>query len=450
MTTFIIICAAMTLVAVCCVCLPLWFGGRANPDADRRSQVLGILRQQAQELEADKAAGRIDADEYAESKMELERRVLEETKQDEAEKSGKTSMAPKILAVVCLVAIPAATVAGYLALGRYTAMNPDFIAMMEQQSPNSRGHSQAEMQKMLDDLRARLKEDPRNANGWFMLARATAQMNRFDESVEAFKKLNELIPGNADLIADMADMMAAANGKVITPDIEKLLKKALNIDPRQWKALALLAIQAWDRQQYAQAAAYWERLLKVVPSDFPDRDQIQSNIVEAKRLGGVNDSISAVSPTASEQNAVDGGAEGAAAGTSNTQSFMRQSPVPTASPATVRQVSGTVTISDELKSKAKPDDVVFIYARPAQGSRMPVAFTRTTAKELPYNFTLTDSMTMAMGADTLRNVDVVIVGARISKTGNFMPQPGDLQGEMPNAVEVGDRGVVVQINSEIK
>ncbi len=448
MTTFIILCAAMTLVAVCCVCLPLWFGGRANPDADRRSQVLGILRQQAAELEADKAAGRMDADEYAEAKMELERRVLEETKQDAEQQSGKSSMATRILAVICLVAIPAATVSGYLALGRYTAMNPDFIAMMEEQSPNSRGHSQAEMQKMLDDLRARLKEDPNNANGWFMLARATAQMNRFDESVEAFKKLNQLIPNNADLIADMADMMAAANGKVITPDIEKLLKKALNIDPRQWKALALLAIQSWDRQQYAQAAAYWERLLKVVPTDFPDRDQIQSNIAEAKRLGGVNDSISAVSPAAQDQNAADGVETSEPAG--GTQSFMREQMPKTASPANARAVSGTVTISDALKSKVKPDDVVFIYARPAQGSRMPVAFTRTTAKELPYNFTLTDSMTMAMGADTLRNVDVVIVGARISKTGNFMPQPGDLQGEMTNAVEVGDRGVVVQINTEIK
>ncbi len=94
-------------------------------------------------------------------------------------------------------------------------------------------------------------------------------------------------------MADMADMMAAANGKVITPEVEKLLQDALKVDPNQWKALALLAMQSWDRERYAQAAQYWERLLKVVPPDFPDRDQIASNINEAKRLGGVNDSISA-------------------------------------------------------------------------------------------------------------------------------------------------------------
>ncbi len=443
-TTFIIICVVMTLIAILAVVLPLWFGARVNPDADRRSQVLAILRQQAADLEAERAAGHIDADEYEESRMELERRVLEETRQDENERSGKGTLVARILAVIFLVAIPTASTLAYLALGRYTAMDPQFISMMEEQSARQRGHSAREMQKMLDDLRARLEKDPQNANGWFMLARTAAQMNRFDESVEAFKKLNALVPNNADIIADMADMMAAANGKVITPDIEALLQKALRIDPNQWKALALLAIHAWDRQQYVNAALYWQRLLEVVPPDFPDREQIEANISEAKRLGGVNDSISAVSPNAADQNAADAqAAEGA-------EAVSKTAPVPTASPADMKYVAGTVTISDELRAKVKPDDVVFIYARPAEGSRMPVAFMKVTVKDLPYNFTLDSSKTMGMGTQTLENVDVVVVGARISKTGNFMPQAGDLEGEMPNPVEVGDRGLVVQIMTERK
>lgn len=114
----------------------------------------------------------------------------------------------------------------------------------------------------------------------------------------------------------------------------------------------------------------------------------------------------------------------------------------------MKSVAGTVIISDELRAKTKPDDVVFIYARPAEGSRMPVAFMKVTVKDLPYNFTLDSTTTMGMGmTQTLENVKAVIVGARISKTGNFMPQAGDLEGEMPNPVEVGDRGLVVQIST---
>ena len=404
MTIFIILCVLMCVAAVAAVCLPLWFGSRAKAESDRRSQVLAILQQQANDLEAERAAGRIDQDEYEETRSELERRVLEEAKHEEEIKSGRSMMMPRVLAVVLLVVIPASAAVAYYALGRYTAMDPAFIEMMERQSANSRGHSQRDMQKMLDDLKARLAEDPRNAQGWFLLARTAASMNRFDDAVEAFKKLNALVPNNADIMADMADMMAAANGKVITPEVEKLLQDALKVDPNQWKALALLAMQSWDRERYAQAAQYWERLLKVVPPDFPDRDQIASNINEAKRLGGVNDSISAVSPNA-------GGAGG--------------------------------------KSAAAPSSTavepVFIYTRPASGSRMPVAFTKVKVKDLPYNFELNETMRMAMGAETLANTKIVVVGARISKTGNFMPQPGDLEGEMDQPVEVGDRGLIVTI-----
>ena len=142
-----------------------------------------------------------------------ERRVLEEAKHEEEIKSGRSMMMPRVLAVVLLVVIPASAAVAYYALGRYTAMDPAFIEMMERQSANSRGHSQRDMQKMLDDLKARLAEDPRNAQGWFLLARTAASMNRFDDAVEAFKKLNALVPNNADIMADMADMMAAANGK---------------------------------------------------------------------------------------------------------------------------------------------------------------------------------------------------------------------------------------------
>ncbi len=410
----------MALIAVAAVCLPLWFGGRSRSESDRRAQVLAILQQQSQDLEAEKAAGHIDQDEYEESRLELERRVLEETKHEEEVRSGKSSRMPRILAVILLVVIPCATVLGYYALGRYTAMDPQFIAMMEAQQQGSRGHSQRDMQKMLDDLKANLEKDPRNANGWFMLARTAASMNRFDESVEAFKRLNALVPNNGE--------------------------KALSIDPTQWKALALLAIHAWDREHYAQAADYWERLLKSVPSDFPDREQIQANINEAKRLGGVNDSISAVSPTASQRNAADG----AKAEEASPANELSKTAPATASPSQLHAVAGTVILDDKMKALASPEDTVFIYARPATGSKMPVAFTKVKVKDLPYNFELNETMRMAMGAETLASTKTVIVGARISKTGNFMPQAGDLEGEMPQPVEVGDRGLVVTITTERK
>ena len=434
LTTFIIVAVLMVIVAIVAVGYPLWMGAKDEGRANRKETTLAILRQQAEDLERDRQQGTIDADRYEEARMEIERRVLEETKHEEKIEQESHSPLSRILAVSLAIAIPACAAVGYLALGRYTAMDERFLQMIEQTTRSKMGHSNAEMSARINDLKKRLEAAPMNPEGWFMLARLTASVNRFDESVAAYKKLNELVPNNADLLADMADMMAAASGKVITPEAQRYLEKALAIDPNQWKALALLAIQAWDKEQYAKAAEYWERLLRVVPPDFPDIRQIKANILEAKRLGGVNDSMGKHNRLTGTQGDL----------TKDTHEGFERVPTVQAAPAV--SVRGTVQLAPALQGKANPESTVFIYARPASGSRMPVAFVKVKVKDLPYNFTLDQTMTMAMGAETLADHKEVIVGARVSASGNFMPQAGDLEGEMQNPVQVGDSGIVFMID----
>ena len=58
---------------------------------------------------------------------------------------------------------------------------------------------------------------------------------------------------------------------------------------------------------------------------------------------------------------------------------------------------------------------------------MPLAIARTTVAALPYRFTLDDSMAMAPGA-TISSHAEVVVAARVSKSGNAIPQKGDIEG----------------------
>ena len=400
LTTFIIICVVFCLIAMAAVALPLWFGGRKAADAeDRHETILGILRQQAADLEKEREAGRIDLDEYEESRLELERRVLEETARDTDAEVKDQSKVARIIAVVLAVVIPASAVFGYLALGRYNAMDPAFLEAVQNQQRQTQGHSQSDMMAAIERLQNRLKETPDDAQTWYMLARTLSNVGRFAEALDAFREVDRLVPNNADIIADMADMTAAANNKVITDE-------------------ALLAIDAWDHEKYAEAAAYWEKLLVVLPEDFGDAQQIRNNIDEARRLAGMD-------PAARQAEA---------------EAFKGES-VPTVQAAEPSFVSGRVTLDKAHADKVKPEDTVFIYARPTTGSKMPVAFMRITAKELPFEFKLTSDMTMAMGATTLADVKDVIVGARISRTGNFMPQAGDLEGETSAPVQTGTEGI---------
>lgn len=425
-TTFIIIAVVFCLIAMAAVAVPLWFGGRvkAEDEDHRRETILAILRQQAADLEKEREAGRVDIDEYEESRAELERRVIEETTRQSEQAEGGQSRVAKILAGVCAVTIPCLAVFFYVMLGRFDVMDPQFLRAVEQEQKMVGGHSQADMMKSIEKLQARVKEMPDDPNGWYMLANSYASLGNWDDAYKALKEVNRLVPSNADIVADMADMLAASSGKQITGEVVELLEHALELDPNQWKALALLAINAWDGQQFLKAADYWERLVAVVPPDYPDLDSIKRNIGEARRLAGV------ANPNAAP------GVEG----------FQGGEAVPTVKAAPAAHVSGSVKLSDEIKAKVKPDDAVFIYARPVTGSKMPVAFVRVTVKELPYNFNLTSDMTVAMGSATLADAGEVVVGARISPSGNFMPQKGDFEGELADPVKVGAEGLAVTID----
>ena len=107
-------------------------------------------------------------------------------------------------------------------------------------------------------------------------------------------------------------------------------------------------------------------------------------------------------------------------------------------------MSGTVTLDAALANKAAPADTVFVFARAAGGGRMPLAVQRAKVADLPFAFKLDDSMAMAAGA-TLSSAKQVVVGARISKSGNALPQAGDLSGEAAPVVP-GTSGVLLRID----
>jgi cytochrome c-type biogenesis protein CcmH len=110
-------------------------------------------------------------------------------------------------------------------------------------------------------------------------------------------------------------------------------------------------------------------------------------------------------------------------------------------------VSGTVKLAPELTAKADPSDTVFIFARAANGPRMPLAILRKQVNELPFSFTLDDSMAMNP-ALKLSNFGQVVIGARVSKSGNAMPQAGDLEGKS-QVVAIGSTDIPVVINSVV-
>jgi cytochrome c-type biogenesis protein CcmH len=325
--------------------------------------------------------------------------------------------------VVALVA------GGYLLVGAPLALDPSVRTAANHGGADI---TYEQIEAMTQKLADRLKASPDDPVGWAMLGRSYAVLGRHADAVPAFKQALTLQPDDANLLTDYADALAVVNGRNLEGEPSKLIARALEIDPNNLKALSLAGTAAYLRQDFAGALRHWDKLALVAPdSDFVR--QIQRGIDEARRQAGTA-AAQAPGTRAPQAQAPRIPAQG-------------QAPRTTASGAASASVSGTVTLAKSLAGKAAPDDTVFVFARAAEGSRVPLAILRKQVKDLPLTFTLDDSMAMSPAA-RLSGAPKVIVGARISKSGGALAQPGDLQG-LSAPVDLGASGLAIEISQVV-
>jgi cytochrome c-type biogenesis protein CcmH len=422
-TTFIIIAALMVAAALAWVLWPLLRpANRAS--VERRMVNLSVYKDQFADLDADLARGSISQDNYNEAKAELERRMLEESRSDK-EATAAAPVGAVRTALVIGAAIPVIAGLLYAKLGAPDAFSPLATAPQDQHQLSG-----AQIDEMTTKLAARLEKEPDNVDGWVMLARTYYQQRKFPQAARAYEKLTVLLPNEADLYADYADALAMAQGRQLSGKPMELVKKALELDPNQWKALAMAGTEAFDRKDYKAAITYWERL-KANAGNEPIGKQIQASIDEARQLAGLPPSA----PTAPV-------APAAAATSKAAPAQAAKAEAPAA--AGGKGVSGTVTLEKALAGKANPTDSVFVFARPADGSKMPIALTRAQVKDLPLKFTLDDTTAMNPQVKMSSFQEIILV-ARISRSGSAMPASGDLEG-LSKPIKVGSTGVAVTID----
>jgi len=295
------------------------------------------------------------------------------------------------------------------------------------------GAGQIEM--MAEQLAGRLKEHPDDARGWSMLGRTYSVLGRFPQAKEAYQHVIDLRPQDAQAYADYADASAMANGGKLEGEPEKMIERALQLDPDNAKALSLAGTLALRRGDAALAASRWERALRGVEPASDMANQIQAALNEARQRSGPASLAASSAPSQA----------GAADPRTSTSGIATA-----AGDAAARapSVKVHVSVSTALRARAAPDDTVFVYARAVQGPKAPLAIQRLRVRDLPLIVTLDDATSMSP-ALRLSTATEVVIGARISKTGAALAQPGDLQGLSP-AVAVGAHDVRVEISDVVK
>jgi cytochrome c-type biogenesis protein CcmH len=417
---------ASALVAAAALALalrPLLKRRLGGEGVSRDSLNLAVHRDQLRELDADRVAGKLAQADYEQARFEIEKRLLEDVA---GAVPGRKIPPPEVPggrggyrpAAIGALLLPLLAVGVYFAVG-----NPGAIGFADPHA--GVGITQQQVEQMVERLAARLNENPEDVEGWKMLGRSLSVLGRFAEATNAYSKAAIRAPRDADVLADLADALAMASGQKMKGEPEELALRALQIDAKNLKALALAGSAAYERNDFAAATRYWQRMLPLVPGDSEAARTIQANIDEASSLS--KSKPAAKDATAKSKPAAKGAA---------------------AKDLAAKSLSGTVSLSPKLAEKVSPTDTVFIFARAAEGPPMPLAVLRKQARDLPVKFSLDDGMAMAPGVK-LSGFPRVVVGARISRAGNATPQPGDLQG-LSGAVANDSKGVAVVIDTVVR
>lgn len=458
MTAFWVISGILIVVALLFIVPTLLKSRNEQEERVERDAVnVTVYRDQLVELEKDLENDILTQEQYDQSRQELQQRMLQDIPdQEEVVIRKPGGFANIAVSTLIVMALPIAAVYLYLEIGDTRGLLPQAQlanATQMQQHPGSSSEAPAghdNFMSVLDNLITRLNNNPEDIEGWFMLARTYAIMKRYDEAAGTYARLNEMIPGNPQILSDYADVLAMTNDGSLIGKPSELITEALNLDPEYPKALALAGTVAYEKKEFDQAAIYWERLLAVIPPESQLAQSVKESIADARSLTGKEAGIQSaqVADAGSEVNAV-----GEKSDSSIVDDIESQQSFPSASSASPSaeslslSISGTVAISDTVSSSVNPNDTLFIYARAETGPKMPLAILRLKASDLPAVFTLTDEMAMTP-AMKLSSFPNVVIEARISKSGQAVPSSGDLQG-LSNPVKVGDNNVAIMINSRI-
>ena len=395
MIIFLALSGTLLLVALILILLPLLRSVSTRGPSGREVN-LQLAHHRLIELESDVASGRLDAADYPSARSELERSLLSDIGDDVVHGPPSRSALPT--AVLIGLIFPFAAAGLYLMFGTPEVLMSDYT---QAASPKTISEKKLPpVAVLIEQLEKKVTQNPDDLRGLLLLTNAYMSLRRYADAVPLFERWQALDANNADLLARYADALAMANNGDLAGKPTALLERALQINPNQIQALWLAAMAADEQHDLSTALVYLTHLQGLVVDNQEAHKEVTAMIASAQSRAATSGIT--LSPTSSTDTALN----------------------PSEPPA---RLSILVELDPAVAQGVSTTDTVFVYARPIGGSKMPIAITRRRAVEFPLRVILDDSLAV-MPSQKLSDVEQVEIVARISRTGNAMPTPGDIIG----------------------
>ena len=430
MTIFWILVAGLAALALLFVVPPLLTRHAAERAPDQDQLNLALFRQQLQELDADLEAGNLDRGQYQAARRDLERELLHDVAGQGAGPASPGQRAP-LTALFLALALPAFATWLYVAIGDSAIIPRLELAATNRANPAAAGHGTAggadaaSLEVLVERLAAKMEQNPDLLEGWLMLGRTYVALEQPAKGAAALQRALALAPQDPEIMVSLAQALAAAAGGQLAGRPVELITSALAVAPDHATGLWLQGLAAYQAKQFPQAVEHWERLAEGLDPNGEDAAQLRQFIADAREEGGLPPGAA---PTAAPASPMTG--QTAATG----QDTLAAGP----------SLQVEVSLAEPLWREADINHSLFVYAKAASGPPMPLAVKRLKVADLPVTVTLDDSLAMTPEMK-LSNFPQVIVGARISPSGQASPQSGDLEGETGPLAPAGQANVKVLI-----
>lgn len=406
---------------------------RRQGSASRRD-----LERQLAELKRRHDAGDLNEAAYISQRDAISRQLLDVIE------NGSTAAAPTLGIAIALI-VPIAALALYFQVGHPHALNPAANAAT---GAPADGMPQS-IEQAVAALEQRLRQSPDDIQGWLLLARTYRSLERFDDMMRATSSAFALAPQTPDVMAEHAEAMTlASSGRRFGQQARELLESALGIDSQHQKSLWLLGVAELQAQRTAEAVAYWRRLRSLIADDDPVARSIDQQIANALAMSGDHPETAAASEESPTNVPVDASAthaDDSASDSANDNTADRANDSDASGP----QLTVTIAIEDTLRTSVAPGDTLFVFVRSPAGGP-PLAIKRIAGPSFPVVVMLSQADRMLDGIQMELGSDVT-VGARLSKSGQAQPQPGDIETSTPTTLRLESKGeIALRLNRVVE
>ena len=278
MTTFTLIAAAMILLALAMLA-PALLRKRQMATSDRDQQNVIIARERLQEMELELASGKISQDEFDQAKMELEQALLQDLNQGDETKQ-LTSGSGKLTLAGIAVAVPVAAIAMYMFLG--TPAMVEFDASKQAANQAAKQGKMPSVEEMLTTIKQRLRENPEDAEGWFLLGRTYMVLEQHSNAVKAFEALLKLSGEEPTIMLALADAITMVQGGSMQGRPADLIGKSLKLAPKSQTALWMSGVLESQKGNFTQAITHWKRLESILGDEPEALEKVRSMISMAE------------------------------------------------------------------------------------------------------------------------------------------------------------------------